>query len=75
MKRDGKGRIARSHSATDQFKRENPCPSTGETSGSCPGYVIDHKQALCQGGADVPGNMQWQTTADAKVKDRTECKR
>jgi hypothetical protein len=24
------------------------------------------------GGADVPSNMQWQTEAEAKVKDRTE---
>jgi hypothetical protein len=30
------------------------------------GYVVDHKQALKHGGADTPGNMQWQTRAAAK---------
>jgi hypothetical protein len=43
----------------------------GETVG-CPGYVVDHKQALKRGGADRPDNMQWQTTAEAKAKDRME---
>ena len=34
------------------FKRHNPCPSTGERGGKCPGYVVDHIQPLCAGGAD-----------------------
>jgi hypothetical protein len=34
--------------------------------------VIDHVQALKHGGSDTPGNMQWQTKAAAKVKDRVE---
>jgi hypothetical protein len=29
-------------------------------------------QALKHGGADAPGNMQWQTLAEAKAKDRIE---
>jgi hypothetical protein len=33
---------------------------------------VDHVQALKHGGADSPSNMQWQTTAAAKAKDRTE---
>ena len=40
--------------------------------GACPGYVIDHVKALKHGGADEPGNMQWQTTAAAKAKDKIE---
>ncbi len=36
------GRIKRSTAAKDSFKRQQPCPSTGRGSGSCPGYVIDH---------------------------------
>jgi hypothetical protein len=27
---------------------------------------------LNRGGADAPGNMQWQTTAAAKAKDKIE---
>ena len=26
----------------------------------CPGYVIDHIQALSYGDEDAPSNMQWQ---------------
>jgi hypothetical protein len=54
------------------FQRTHPCPSTGRTSGACPGYVVDHVEALKRGGADSPSNMQWQTVEDAKAKDRVE---
>jgi hypothetical protein len=37
-----------------------------------PGYVIDHIVPLACGGADAPSNMQWQTIAERKAKDRTE---
>jgi hypothetical protein len=70
--RDSHGHIKRSEQAKDQFKKSHPCPSTGKSSGACPGYVIDHKQALKHGGADAPYNMQWQTEAEAKQKDRWE---
>jgi hypothetical protein len=62
----------RSASAKAEFKRANLCPSTGKPRGGCPGYVIDHVIPLCAGGPDAPGNMQWQTTSDAKMKDRDE---
>ena len=61
-------RAQRSHKALSEFKRKNPCPSTDSKRGPCPGYVIDHIKALACGGADKPGNMQWQTTIDAKKK-------
>jgi len=35
-------------------------------------YVVDHVQPLARGGADSPSNMQWQTRADAKAKDKWE---
>jgi hypothetical protein len=70
--RDSHGRIKRSQSAKNDFKRTHPCPSTGKSSGACPGYVIDHVKPLKRGGADAPSNMQWQTTADAKAKDKWE---
>lgn len=62
----------RSASAKRNFQASNPCPATGKTTGSCKGYVVDHKTPLACGGADTPGNMQWQTTAEAKLKDKTE---
>ncbi len=65
----------RSTSVKHEFHRATPCPANGNTRGACPGYVIDHIVPLCAGGPDHPGNMQWQTVADAKVKDREEVKR
>lgn len=70
--RDAHGRVARDPRARNAFKRTNPCPSTGKSTGSCPGYVIDHVQPLKRGGADTPSNMQWQNEGAAKLKDRTE---
>jgi len=54
------------------FMHSHPCPSTGKTTGACPGYVVDHITALKRGGADAPWNMQWQTIDAAKAKDKWE---
>jgi hypothetical protein len=54
------------------FREDHPCPSTGSKSGACPGYVVDHVQALKHGGNDEPANMQWQKVAAAMLKDRIE---
>jgi hypothetical protein len=70
--RDSKGRIRRSPEAKHEFRKSHPCPSTGRTSGRCPGFVVDHVQALKHGGADAPSNMQWQSTEAAKAKDKVE---
>lgn len=70
--RDNSGRIQRSSSAKSEFKRQQPCPATGSSTGGCPGYVIDHVQPLKRGGEDAPKNMQWQTKEEAKAKDRWE---
>ena len=64
--RDSHGRIARSEAAKEAFMR-----MTGYPHGR-PGYVIDHINPLKRGGADDPSNMQWQTVADAKEKDKWE---
>jgi hypothetical protein len=66
------GKIKRSGAAKHAFEREQPCPATGKSSGPCRGYIVDHKTPLECGGADSPSNMQWQTAADAKQKDKTE---
>ena len=72
VKRDGHGRIARDPHAKEAFRRTHPCPATGKTYGACPGWVVDHVRALKHGGADDVSNMQWQTRAAAKAKDRWE---
>jgi hypothetical protein len=69
---DWHGRIKRSTEAKHAFKKSHPCPSTGKPKGACPGYVIDHIQALKHGGRDAPDDIQWQTVQEAKIKDRTE---
>jgi hypothetical protein len=55
-----------------EFQREHPCPSTGQTSGACPGYVRDHVIPLACGGPDDTSNLQWQTVSEAAAKDRWE---
>jgi len=69
---DSRGRLRRCAFARASFVRDNPCPSTGDTRGPCPGYVVDHIVPLKRGGADDESNMQWQTIEDAKAKDRVE---
>lgn len=64
----------RSYTAKHAFRQMNPCPATGAVLGRCPGYVIDHVKPLACGGDDHPSNMQWQSVADAKAKDRWERK-
>jgi hypothetical protein len=62
----------RSFKAEVLFRLAHPCPGTGETHGACTGYVIDRIVPLVCGGAEEPGNMQWQTLAEAREKDRWE---
>jgi len=70
--RNSKGRIARSATAKHAFQKSHPCPATGKATGAYKGYVIDHVVPLKRGSADAPGNVQWQTTAAAKAKDKVE---
>jgi hypothetical protein len=36
------------------------------------GHIVDHRRALLCGGLDAVSNMQWETVAEAKAKDRWE---
>jgi hypothetical protein len=63
---------ARDRAQRTAFFHDHPCPATSETHGACPGWVVDHITPLCAGGADDPGNMQWQELAESKVKDKEE---
>lgn len=62
--RNRHGRIRRSEAAKRQFERQ-----TGYPHGR-PGYVVDHIKPLACDGPDDPSNMQWQTVAEAKAKDK-----
>ncbi len=66
VKRDSHGRIARDPEAKRAFEKQ-----TGHPNG-WPGHVVDHIVPLSRGGADSPSNMQWQTTEEAKAKDKWE---
>ena len=57
-----------------EFQRQHPCPSTERPTGRCPGYIKDHVVPLGCGGPDAVANLQWQTVAAAKAKDRWELK-
>lgn len=64
----------RSETAKSQFRHAHPCPG-GPDKGStrrCRGHVIDHVCSLANCGLDSPVNMQWQTSAESKAKDRVE---
>lgn len=66
---------SRSWSARSIFRSQNPCPSTGRTSGSCPGWEVDHVIPLACGGADTPRNMQWLTQEANRRKGDMGCSR
>ena len=66
--RNRHGRIKRSSAAKEEFMRR-----TGHPHGR-PGYVVDHMKPLACGGTDDPSNMQWQTKAEGKAKDKSERK-
>ena len=74
VERDANGRIVRSRAVAARFQRMHPCPSTGLRYGGCPGHIKDHKQALACNGFDTVNNLQWQTVAEGKAKDRVERK-
>src|SRR5437899_3020770 len=64
--RDANGHIKRSGQAKHDFMRQTGYPHGRR------GYVIDHVVPLACGGADAPSNMQWETVAEARAKDRVE---
>lgn len=64
--RDSRGHLKRNKTARLTFIR-----LTGYPKGR-PGYIVDHIIPLKRNGPDCPCNMQWQTRAEAHLKDKTE---
>lgn len=75
--RDADGSIKRSRAVLREFQRIHPCPSTGKTTGACPGWHLDHVVPLVCFGLDAVQNLQWlpvelKSCAGALCKDRWE---
>lgn len=65
--RDASGALIRRNDVKREFLQRH-----GFKGSSVPGRVIDHLYALACGGCDVAWNLQLQTEADGKRKDRWE---
>ena len=71
------GGISRNPTMRARFVRMHPCPATGEVTGACPGWAVDHVIPLACGGCDHPVNMQWlpvtiKSCSGTQCKDRWE---
>jgi hypothetical protein len=64
----------RSPALRAEFMRQQPCPSTGATRGPCPGWQVDHIEALVCGGRDELRNLQWLQVRQHREKTRVEVK-
>jgi hypothetical protein len=63
---------ARDASQVRAFRKGNPCPTTGQTTGACKEWIVNHKKALCLGGLDDPSNMEWQEYKESLRMDVLE---
>lgn len=73
------GVIKRSAAQIYQFRKNHPCPATGQRYSACPGWSIDHVISLDCGGCDHHSNMQWlpndiKSSSNPHAKDRWERK-
>ena len=75
--RTAAGTIKRSKAVLRAYQKIHPCPSTGRTTGKCPGWSLDHVIPLTCGGCDSIENLQWlknsiKSCAGTYCKDRWE---
>jgi hypothetical protein len=50
----------------ESFQRSHPCPSTGRTTGNCPGWFVGYVRLPRLGGTYDPSNLRWMTDAEAE---------
>lgn len=79
VERKANGKIKRSMTVLEEYQQIHPCPSTGSTSGKCPGWALDHVIPLACGGCDAIENLQWlpneiKSASGKYPKDRWERK-
>jgi len=55
-----------------ELKESRSRSITAQGVGPCPGYVVDDVKPRKRGRFYSSGNIQWQTTAASKAKDRVE---
>jgi len=67
-----KSYLKRSATVKKHFKQQTICPTTGTYTQKCNGYVVDHIIPLKCRGKDAIENLQYQTIAEGKKKDRYE---
>ena len=77
--RNADGSIKRSTAVLNAFKRIHPCPANGMTTGSCPGWALNHTVPLSCGGCDSVSNLDWmpdeiKSCAQPWCRDRWERK-
>lgn len=53
------GTIRRRADVLAAFRRLHPCPATGQHTGACPRWAINHVIPLAKGGCDAVSNLQW----------------
>lgn len=70
--RDANGKLVRRTDVLAAFKRIHPCPSTGLTTGACPGWQMNHVIPLACGGLDGVSNLAWIPTV-SKTCDHDWC--
>ena len=58
-RRNPGGEITRKSSVRTAFRKWHHCPVTGQLTGPCNGWEIDHVIPLECGGCDAVSNMQW----------------
>jgi hypothetical protein len=76
-KRMANGEIRRRADVLVAFQKIHPCPSTGKTTGACPGWSKDHVWPLAVCGCDSVSNLQWlkneiKSCEGVNCKDRWE---
>lgn len=75
--RNADGTIHRNSAVPAAFRKIHPCPVTGQTTGPCDGWQINHVIPLACGGRDEVSNLDWmpvqiKTCAQPYCRDRFE---
>lgn len=74
INRNPDGTIHRSAAVISAFRKTHPCPSTGFTTGACPGWAINHNCPIACGCVDAVWNMSWMRNDVKKIVDGYERK-